>query len=279
MQNIFSIDLESWVHFHLSAFKKPPSSISNSEKKNMDAGYIPKAVKHVLGLLDRHRQKATFFVIGEIYEWYPETIREIMARGHEIAYHSYTHALIKNREMLRDELEKSRRFIGELKPVGFRAPYIYFKRDSMACLKEYGFKYSSSTYGDFQISNCDGIDEIPVSAAPLRAETIPDDDSPKHLTFKMLSREIPFGSGLFISLLRSRTSSFIERMNRRGKPAVLFIHLWQAYMPKEILNPSFRLKVLFRNPLCFPYTWNIQKPLDNLLSRHSFTSFKELFYS
>jgi len=279
MQNIFSIDLESWVHFHLSALKKDPYSISSSEKKKLDAGYIPKATEYLLDLLGRNKQKATFFVIGEIYDWYPETVRSIAERGHEIAYHTHAHTLIKNNEELCCELEKSRRFIDELKPIGFRAPYIYFKRDSRACLKEYGFKYSSSTYGDFRISHCDGIDEIPVSAAPLRAEAIPDDDSPKHLTFKMLSREIPFGSGLFISLLRSRTSSFIERMNRRGKPAVLFIHLWQAYMPKEILNPSFRLKVLFRNPLCFPYTWNIQKPLDNLLSRHSFTSFKELFYS
>ena len=95
----------------------------------------------------------------------------------------------------------------------------------------------------------------------------------------MLFREIPFGSGLFIALFGSRTSGFIDRVNKENKPAILFIHPWQVCMPKEISSLVFKLKVLFRNPPCFPYTWNIQKPLEALLSRHSFTSFKELYYN
>jgi len=279
MQNIFSIDLESWVHFRLSALKKDPYLISSSEKKKLDAGYIPKATEYLLDLLEKNNQKATFFVIGEIYDWYPETVKSIAERGHEIACHTYSHAQIEDKETLHDELEKSKRFIEEMKPVGFRAPYVYFKRDLMKHLKEYGFKYSSSTYGDSKVSNHAGIDEIPVSTVPFKRGSLPENGSPRHLTFKLLSREIPFGSGLFMPILRSRTPKFIEKANKKGKPAVLFIHLWQACMPKEISNPSFRLKVLFANPLCFPYTWNIQKPLELLLSRHSFTSFKEMYYS
>ena len=279
MQNIFSVDLESWVHFHLSAFKKDPYSISSSEKKKLDSGYVPEATGRVLDLLDRNKQKATFFVIGEIYDWYPKTIRSIAERGHEIAYHTYSHAQIEDKKTLHDELEKSKRFIEEMRPIGFRAPYVYFKRDLMKHLKEYGFKYSSSTYGDYKVSNYGGIDEIPVSTAPFKRGILPKNGSPRHLTFKLLSREIPFGSGLFMPILRSRTSKFIEKTNKEDKPAVLFIHLWQACIPKEISNLPFRLKVLLANPLCFPYTWNIQKPLELLLSRHSFTSFKEMYYS
>ena len=278
MQNIFSIDLESWVHFYFSALKKD-CDISSDEKKKLDSGYIPEAISTLLGLLDKYKQKATFFVLGEVYNWYPEAVRGIVKRGHEIAYHSHTHALIKNGDVLRGELKKSEHFINEFNPAGFRALNIYITRDAMPCLKKHGFRYSSSTYSDYRILNYDGIDEIPVSSWPFRGKHEIDQDLPKNLTIKMLFREIPFGSGLFISLFGARTSCFIERVNKENKPAILFIHPWQVCVPKEISSLAFKLKVLFRNPLCFPYTWNIQKPLETLLSRHSFTSFKELYYS
>lgn len=278
MQNIFSIDLESWVHFYFSALKKD-CDISSDEKKKLDSGYIPEAISTLLGLLDKYKQKATFFVLGEVYNWYPEAVRGIVKRGHEIAYHSHTHALIKNGDVLRGELKKSEHFINEFNPAGFRAPNIYITRDAIQYLKEYGFKYSSSTYGDYNVVNHNGIDEIPVSSLPYWRQCHIDQSLPKHLTVKMLFSQVPFGSGLFISLFRSCTSRFVERVNKENNPAILFIHPWQICMPKEISNLSFRLKVLFRNPFCFPYTRNIQKPLEAILSRHSFTSFKELYYS
>jgi len=278
MQNIFSIDLESWAHFYFSALKKD-CDISSAEKKKLDSGYIPEAISGLLGLLDKYKQKATFFVLGEVYDWYPEAVRSIAKKGHEIAYHSHTHALIKNKDVLREELKKSEHFINEFNPAGFRAPNIHITRDAIGCLKEYGFKYSSSTYGNYNVTEYDGIDEIPVSSLSYQKRYSIDKSLPKHLTVKMLFSQVPFGSGLFVSLFGSRTSYFIERVNKENKPAILFVHPWQVCTPKEILSLAFKLKVLFCNPLCFPYTRNIQKPLETLLSRHSFTSFKELYYS
>jgi len=45
----------------------------------------------VLDLFDAHGVKATFFVKGMLAEREPETIREILARGHSVANHSQTH--------------------------------------------------------------------------------------------------------------------------------------------------------------------------------------------
>jgi peptidoglycan/xylan/chitin deacetylase (PgdA/CDA1 family) len=45
----------------------------------------------LLDELDRHRMRATFFVLGKQVEKYPEYAREIVRRGHEIASHGYSH--------------------------------------------------------------------------------------------------------------------------------------------------------------------------------------------
>ncbi|QNP41749.1 polysaccharide deacetylase family protein [Lysobacter terrestris] len=45
----------------------------------------------VLDLLDRHRARATFFVVGERAQQRPELVREIVRRGHGIGNHSQGH--------------------------------------------------------------------------------------------------------------------------------------------------------------------------------------------
>ena len=43
----------------------------------------------LLDLLDEFRIRATFFVPGKTAEAYPEAIKEVLDRGHEIACHGY----------------------------------------------------------------------------------------------------------------------------------------------------------------------------------------------
>jgi peptidoglycan/xylan/chitin deacetylase (PgdA/CDA1 family) len=45
----------------------------------------------MLDLLDQHRAKATFFVVGERAAAHPELVREIVRRGHGLGNHSATH--------------------------------------------------------------------------------------------------------------------------------------------------------------------------------------------
>ena len=274
MKNILSIDLESWVHFHGDALGIKRSRFSSSERKSIDNHYIPDVTNQILNLLDEYNQKATFFIIGELYDWYPSTIEDIESRGHEIGYHTQTHRLLRNKEILEEELKKSSAFLRRFNPAGFRAPEIFITRDSFACLKKYGFKYSSSSYSGHGITNIDGIDEIPVSAFCFKENDVSDQHLPKNLTIKMLFKQIPFGSGIFISLFGSKISYFIDSLNMKGVPAILFFHPWQLYTHKQITKPSFRLKLLSCNPLCLPYTINIKKAIEKLFNRHSFLSFR-----
>jgi peptidoglycan/xylan/chitin deacetylase (PgdA/CDA1 family) len=57
----------------------------------IDDGPDPHDTPRLLDLLDRHRARATFFVIGQLAEKHPALIAEILRRGHEVAHHTHTH--------------------------------------------------------------------------------------------------------------------------------------------------------------------------------------------
>jgi peptidoglycan-N-acetylglucosamine deacetylase len=54
-------------------------------------GPNPKSTPQLLKILDDADIKATFFVVGKMAEKYPELIKEIYKRGHQIAGHTYDH--------------------------------------------------------------------------------------------------------------------------------------------------------------------------------------------
>ena len=279
MNNALSIDLESWVTFHAEALKSEDAGGTSDERRRRDDGYVVDTTARLLELLAAHHQRATFFIVGELYDWYPDLIERIQREGHEIGYHTHSHAVLTNGELLRRELERSEPFLERFKPIGFRAPRIHLTRESFALLREWGFRYSSSTYDRYRVTQIEGIDEVPVSCL-FYGHAVDDPlDLPKNLTPKLLMSRIPFGAGVFIALLRSGgTSWLIRRLNRRGMPAVLFVHPWQLYRPKPISCISFRLKVLLKNPLCFPYTWGILGCFERLLTKHRFLPIKDVVY-
>ena len=275
MKNIFSIDLESWIHFYEDSLKI--KKFNSEERKKLDNGYIKKATLDILNLLDKYNQKATFFIVAEIYNWYPEIIKNIKKQGHEIGYHTHTHLVVKNNELLEKELLLSKRFLKDFKPKGFRAPLIYLREDAMKVLEKHGFTYSSSSYDEYIIFRYGKISEIPVSAIPLRKQKF-SQLLPKPLTFKLLLNKFPIGGGLSISLIGSRTSRFIQKLNDESKPAILFIHPWQLYQTRNITSLKYKLNLFMKNPLCLPYTRNIYNDIEKLFKAHEFTSFYEYFY-
>ena len=57
----------------------------------IDDGPDPEDTPRILELLDRHRARATFFLIGERAARWPALVAEILGRGHEVAHHTHTH--------------------------------------------------------------------------------------------------------------------------------------------------------------------------------------------
>ncbi|MET8305386.1 bifunctional polysaccharide deacetylase/glycosyltransferase family 2 protein [Micromonospora sp. NPDC005173] len=72
-----------------------------------DDGPDPRWTPQVLDVLRRHGAHATFFVVGARVNEHPELVRRILAEGHEIGSHTFTHADLAAVPPWRRDLELS----------------------------------------------------------------------------------------------------------------------------------------------------------------------------
>ncbi|MCD6361706.1 MAG: polysaccharide deacetylase family protein, partial [Armatimonadetes bacterium] len=78
-----------------------------------DDGPHPEMTPFILDLLDRYGVKATFFLVGKQAALYPELVRMIADRGHQLGCHSYTHCDLRRlgQRGVEQELVKTRAVI------------------------------------------------------------------------------------------------------------------------------------------------------------------------
>ena len=93
-----------------------------------DDGPDPVQTPLMLDLLDRHAVKATFFMMGRNVERHPEIVRQVLARGHEIGNHSYSHPkmIFMWPWAVRDEIARTDRALRDAGVTGeilFRPPH------------------------------------------------------------------------------------------------------------------------------------------------------------
>ncbi|MDY6838694.1 MAG: polysaccharide deacetylase family protein [Thermodesulfobacteriota bacterium] len=121
--------------------------------------FAPRNAKHAsLGspeLRCFRNPKATFFVLGWIAKRRPHLIREIHARGHEVASHGYYHTLCKQQtpDNLKKDLSDTKKLLEDIlaAPVfGYRAPSFSISDDILKIVANCGYLYDSS-YNSFAI--------------------------------------------------------------------------------------------------------------------------------
>ena len=109
--------------------KSIPASFSGKVVAlTFDDGPHPVVTKRILEVLERHNAKATFFMVGEHVQYYPDIVREVFRGGHEIGNHTWSHDNLEKLEI--DEIEKEiaatnkaiQQIIGK-RPSVFRPPY------------------------------------------------------------------------------------------------------------------------------------------------------------
>lgn len=76
---------------------------------SFDDGPTPEGVAAVLPILAEHDTKATFFLIGKHMQRHPEEAGRILAAGHELGNHSFSHQrnIGYSREFYRSEIERT----------------------------------------------------------------------------------------------------------------------------------------------------------------------------
>jgi cellulose synthase/poly-beta-1,6-N-acetylglucosamine synthase-like glycosyltransferase/peptidoglycan/xylan/chitin deacetylase (PgdA/CDA1 family) len=93
-----------------------------------DDGPDPRWTPRILDVLHRHNAHATFFVIGSRVNEHPDLVRRMLAEGHEVGSHTFTHADIATLPGWRRDLEiaLTRKAISSatgLRPTLFRPPF------------------------------------------------------------------------------------------------------------------------------------------------------------
>jgi polysaccharide deacetylase family protein (PEP-CTERM system associated) len=269
---IMTIDLESWLHrpvFHVPLER---------QTKLEDGGFIPRAVELLLDELASAKAKATFFCLGSVAEWYPETMDTIAAEGHELAVHGYTHRPLHEhtRASFEDEVKRTVDLLsrGAVRPVGFRAPSFTYAPFLYEVLEQQGFKYDSSI--------------MPIRT-PLYNWSVYHSSAPFWMTPRILEfpltvdkvallAKVPVG-GIYFRLLGGLIDSeLLKRVERAQGIAIFYVHPWEILdsphvalsLPKRALAyhriPS--LRAFERVLRSFPWT-DFGDSLDLIVERLS----------
>ena len=120
-----------WIYFR-PPFGKNVVCLNTDQRVvalTFDDGPSPPYTDQLLEVLAKHNVKATFFMIGNRIEKCPETVRSVMAEGHQIGNHSYSHPLLGflPPNSVRREIERTDKLLRQVGVTGeivFRAPVL-----------------------------------------------------------------------------------------------------------------------------------------------------------
>ena len=225
--NGLSVDVEDW--FQVGAFE----SVIERDDWSSLADRVERNVREILDLFDEAQVQATFFALGWVASRHGGLMREIVARGHELASHGWDHGRVfrMDRAAFAKDISRARKVLQDAAGVpilGYRAPSFSIDRRTPWAfmeLAEQGYTYSSSVapvmhdhYGwaeaprfAFRPLPWSPLVEIPVTTAMFAGK-----------------RLAAGGGGFFRVIPYGFTRWAIRQVNaREGRPAVFYFHPWE----------------------------------------------------
>lgn len=272
MINALSFDLEYWYTAELVCRFAP-------DKKE---DQVIEAVYPLLDLLDKYNTRATFFVLGRLAEKYPELIKEISKKGHEIGSHSYSHKTLHELGMdnFEYEIAKTNSILKSItgeSPLGFRAPTFSIDNTNkwaLEILAKHGYKYDSSIFP--VKTNLYGVPDAPViSYNPSKVDiTVHDPDGPiieYPLSVIRVGINIPIAGGFYLRLLPiSVLKHAINRVNMK-RSVVIYMHPWEMYSSTQ----KVQLPIISHFITYYGINSAFNK-LENLLKNFTFSPIREV---
>ena len=228
MINSISIDVEDY--FQVSALAK---QFKYDEWDSVSPRVVENTTK-LLDIFDEYDVKVTHFVLGWVAERFPDLVKEIHNRGHEVASHGYSHQLIYNQsiDVFREETIKSKTILEDLtgaEVLGYRAASYSITRKSLWALDvlaELGFKYDSSI---FPVHH----DRYGIYGSPKQPHVLRTPNN--HLlveyplsTFDTPIQTLPIAGGGYFRLYPYWLSRFFyNQTNKQNKSFVFYLHPWE----------------------------------------------------
>ncbi len=225
--NGLSVDVEDW--FQVGAFE---DVIERDDWAGL-ADRVARNVHEILDLFDEVEAKGTFFTLGWVAQRHGPLLREIAARGHEIASHGWDHRRVftMDRPAFAEDIAKARAVIEDAsgaRVIGYRAPSFSIDQRTpwaFAELAEQGYAYSSSVapiaHDHYGWPDAPRFAFRPLAWQPLVEIPV--------TTAMFAGKRLAAGGGGFFRVLPYAFSRWaIRQVNRReGRPAVFYFHPWE----------------------------------------------------
>lgn len=223
--NALTIDVEDY--FQVSAFAP---YIRREDWDQLECR-VERNVDRLLGLLDQHHTKATFFTLGWVAERYPDMVRRIVREGHELASHGYGHQRASDLTEVEflDDVQRAKGIlenIGGQAVLGYRAPSFSIGSGNLWALDtlvKAGYRYSSSIYPVKHDHY--GMPDAPRFAHEVRPGLM---EVPP-TTLRLFDRNLPSSGGGFFRLLPYSVSRWmLQQVNQRdARSAIFYFHPWE----------------------------------------------------
>lgn len=269
--NAMTIDVEDY--FQVSAFAP---HIDRAEWPTRECR-VERNVNLILDLLDHHHTKATFFTLGWIAERYPDLVRQIANRGHEVASHGYGHerASDQTEDTFFADINLAKVILEDLtgqEVRGYRAPSFSIGAGNLwafDCLQRAGYRYSSSIYPiahdhygmpdspRFAYEVRPGLLEIPIT------------------TLRVLGRNFPSSGGGYFRLLPYSLSRWmLNRVNQGDQQSgIFYFHPWEID-PEQPRVDGIGAKTRFRHYVNID---RVEGRLNQLLSDFQWGRMDQIF--
>ncbi len=248
-------------YFHVGAFE---SLIQQRNWSRFEPRYEQNTLK-TLDLLDQYQTKATFFILGWIAEQNPQLVREIAARGHEIASRGFYHRSLKNlsSEEFREDLRRTNRVLEDAagqKVIGFRAAEkLDYEKDSWLfnVLAEENFVYDASFLPTAKSEkqkrfahqiHAGGkvVWEFPYSTRNVGLGLLP-------ISGGNYFRQIPY------TLMRKAVEDWTERYS---DPFVFYFHVWELDPAQPRINAASKYNRIRHYRKLDKMEWIIRENLE-----------------
>ncbi|SRR5581483_129951 len=256
---LLSIDYEPWFAF----IRRYDGIIASETRRELDDDFSRSAINGILELLKD--VKASFYLVGEIADWYPEVPRKIISAGHELGLHCQIHRPLVSVSELEKDILASRKWRDEFNVRGYRAPMVGISEQAYPLLKNAGFYYSSSIYArPGLLLQKDGVWELPVSTTRIFGRREMSLAAPRDFTLGLLlNGEMPYGSSFTIGLMSDVIFRIIERDLKRGLSPAIILHPYELIRPRDFVRRT--LPDLFRHPELLPFVVDKSKFLKRLV--------------
>jgi polysaccharide deacetylase family protein (PEP-CTERM system associated) len=233
-----SVDLEEY--FQVQAFAR---YVRRDEWEAWPSRVEP-STHRLLDLFGEMAASATFFTLGWIARRHPRLVREIAARGHEIASHGMTHQMLTEQtaESFRADARDSRALLEDVtgkRVIGFRAPSYSVNGSTLWAidvLVETGYEYDSSVYPIRRRRY--GYGAGPTRPGKLRTSRCELAEFPLP-TLGIAGVRVPVLAGAYLRLWPAWITLFAERVHREGEhPLVVNIHPWEIDPDQPTIGPG-----------------------------------------